>query len=245
MSPKPFLVDGEVPAKWKLKAAVLSGREISVGVLPSTVNLEQIIRPFENTLRKLQIAVGAPEADYSFLEEFTSLRSLDIWASSTRSIDFSKMNLYSLSCRAEENFRSLVNAKELRVLHLENASLDWLPVSGRLEELSLYSPRKALELQELLAHKSLKTLDLTGRQVLDLSPLEGMRSLTKVDLSSFSRVDCLDALKFLPNLEVIALEEIGEVLDSSVLDDLVVKGVKVHVVGRQPWAKEYWKRSET
>lgn len=41
-----------------------------------------------------------------------------------------------------------------------------------------------------------------------------------------------EPVKFLPNLEVVALEDIGEVSDSFVLDDLVAKGVKVHVVGR-------------
>lgn len=243
MNRKPFLIDQKVPARWRLDAAVQFGREISIGVLPSGVIPKQLLSPYTRTLRKLQIAVGAPEADYSFLEDFTALQSLNIWATPTADIDFTKMSLVSLACRAEKSLRSIAYSRTIRILHLENGSLDWLPANGALEAFSLYAPRKVLNLTELSAQKELKVLDLTSKRELDVGPLAGMQSLSEIELNSFPRIENLAAIGKLPNLRAVTLEEIGHISDSLVLDQLRGRGVKICVVGNQRWAEAYRRRN--
>lgn len=239
-----FLIDGRVPAAWRIALAVRLGRQITIGVLPEGTDIESMLWPVKSSVRELLITVGAPNTDYSFLEHFDALEYLEIWSESTNSVDLSDLPLTSFACRPYSCFQSIVNNRTIKTLRVENGGLAWLPHNGQLEELQLYCKQKALDLIELESQKRLKRLDLAGSKSLDLEPLANLEHLNEIELTNFAYLDNLQVLERLTNLKSLLVEDIGKVSDPLVFDRLHSRGVKVWAIGRTSWSKGVRERVE-
>lgn len=240
-----FLIDGKVPRKWRISWAARCGKTISVGVLPQGVMPESILSPLQETLKNLQIAVGAPSGDYSFLEDFSELRDLGLWINTTMPIDFTKMNLESLAISASRSYRSVIDSQTIKSLYVAGGGVSWLPRAGQLTELALEPISKDRDLSALATQKNLEKLSLTGRGRIDLAGVRSLVSLTSIDLSWFSEVLNAEVLVYLPHLRRIAFSDVKKVDNVRVLHMLRDSGIHVHADGMAPWTRPFHPESRS
>jgi hypothetical protein len=223
-----------LPSERALRRLTRRHKNLLVEEIPAGTKSLSFLRPVIAELRRLIVATQDP-LDVSEILNASYLTEFHAWCKPTSHVDLSTVPLQEFAGRAHDNWRSIRRVPTLKKLFVERGDFTWAETVAPLESLSLTNMRGEVLIPSTLGyHDGLTFLSLDGNRLLDVSGLNKVGTLRRLELAGFKRIEGAATLARLPALSDLLLMDIEAVDDLSWLQK-AERIDRVTVAGRASW----------